>query len=61
MSTPSNNAINLRVESTLVGKEVDTNFKLKLPEYQTEIIIRSRYIDELIEKLTLLKNGQDGK
>lgn len=53
--------INIRVESTLLGKEVDTNFKLKLPEYQTEIIIRSKYVEELIEKLIILKKELNGK
>jgi hypothetical protein len=46
--------VNIRVESTLVEMEVDTKFLLKLPEYKTEIIIRSEYVPELIEKLTLL-------
>jgi len=51
-----NTQVNVRVESQVVNKEVDTNYLVKLPEYKTEIIIRERHIDELIEKLTLLKN-----
>ena len=51
-----NETTNIRVESHLVGNEVDTNYILKLPEYKTEIIVRERHIDEIIKKLTLLKN-----
>ena len=51
-----NAQINVRVESHLVNKEVDTNYIIKLPEYKTEIIIREQYVNDLIEKLTLLKN-----
>jgi hypothetical protein len=56
----SDNAqINVRVESHLVNKEVDTNYIVKLPEYKTEIIIREQHVNDLIEKLTLLKNKKN--
>ena len=53
--------LNIRVETTIIKKDVDTNYLLKLPEYKTEIIIRAKYIDELIEKLTLLNKSKNEK
>ena len=57
----STEKVKVRVESTLAGKEVSTFFKVKLPEYKNEVIVRPEYVDELIEKLTILKKAQYGK
>lgn len=53
--------LNIRVETTIINKEVDTNYLVKLPEYKTEIIVRAKYIDELIEKLTILNKSKNEK
>jgi hypothetical protein len=53
--------LNIRVETTIINKEVDTNYLVKLPEYKTEIIVRGKYIDELIEKLTILNKSKNEK
>jgi len=43
-------------EVTVFEDKVIDHYKLKLPEYKQQIIIKDEYVDEVIKQLTLLKN-----
>lgn len=61
-NTKQQSAVSLRMETVLdSNNQPDTNYLVKLPEYKTEVIIRSQHVADLIEQLTILKKAQDGK